>query len=158
MSGVLADSTILSNFAHIQRLDLLQQAFPDISIPGAVFQEITNGEEAGRLPVSDWTRLNIVELSDDEVSHSQSLNKRLGLGESQCIAVAVSRGWIVLTDDQDARQSARSLNVQVSGTIGALVNLIDQKVLDIDTADELLATMIEKGYRSPVGSLSELQI
>lgn len=51
MPGVLADSTILSNFALLQRLDLLQQAFPNLSITPAVLEEIRNGEETGRLPV-----------------------------------------------------------------------------------------------------------
>jgi predicted nucleic acid-binding protein len=63
----------------------------------------------------------------------------------------------VLTDDRDARRVAQAIGVDLSGALGALVNLVDQGTLSIAQADELLAEMQRHGYHSPVNSLSELE-
>jgi predicted nucleic acid-binding protein len=62
----------------------------------------------------------------------------------------------MLTDDRDARCAARETGLMVSGTLGALMNLVQGKALSLAEADEFLATMKRRGYRCPVNSLSEL--
>lgn len=62
----------------------------------------------------------------------------------------------MVTDDRDARRVVRELGLEVSGTLGALCNLVDQRHLTIEAADELLAKMLSKGYRSPVTSIKAL--
>ena len=63
---------------------------------------------------------------------------------------------MVLTDDRDARRVAQTRGVAISGTLGALVNLVDQGTLTLDQADSLLTQMKQYGYRCPVVSLREL--
>jgi predicted nucleic acid-binding protein len=62
----------------------------------------------------------------------------------------------MLTDDRDARRAARETGLMVSGTLGALMNLVRANVLSLAEADKFLATMKRSGYRCPVNSLSEL--
>jgi predicted nucleic acid-binding protein len=61
-----------------------------------------------------------------------------------------------LTDDRDARRAAQEAGLIVSGTLGALMNLVRGSTLSLAEADEFLATMKRRGYRSPVNSLTEL--
>jgi predicted nucleic acid-binding protein len=96
------------------------------------------------------------ELTDEERVMAEHLNQTLGRGEAACIALAKSRQWIILTDDRDARRAAREAGLIVSGTLGALMNLVRGKALSLAEADEFLATMKRRGYRCPVNSLSEL--
>jgi predicted nucleic acid-binding protein len=61
-----------------------------------------------------------------------------------------------LTDDRDARRAAREAGLVVSGTLGALMNLVRGGALSLAETDEFLVTMKRNGYRCPLNSLSEL--
>ncbi len=60
------------------------------------------------------------------------------------------------TDDLNAREVAKASGLEISGTLGALCDLADQRHLTVETADELLDKMRSKGYRSPVTSVKAL--
>jgi predicted nucleic acid-binding protein len=63
----VVDNTVLSNFAHIERPDLLQIALAGRGvITGTVRQELEVGEMSGSLPRCDWRWLPIIELSKAE--------------------------------------------------------------------------------------------
>lgn len=63
---------------------------------------------------------------------------------------------MVIADDRDARHTAKAMGVAISGTLGALVNLVSMQIVTLVEADEFLTIMQQHGYRSPVNSLSEL--
>lgn len=156
MTLVLADTTVLNNFAQVGRPDLLQQAFPGLSAPRVVREELSAGERLGRVPRGDWSWLVFVELSASESSRAAELERYLQAGEAACLAVAESRGGLVLTDDSAARRLAGTLSLRISGTIGALMRLVHREILSLPQADGLLAEMMARGYRSPVRSLREV--
>jgi len=151
----LVDATILSNFAHVRRPDLLRQAFDRVAAPPTVMDEIRVGEATGRLPVVDWSWIEIVVLAADEQIRADTLSRSLGRGESDCLAIAASKAWLVLTDDRDARRAAAKLGIEVSGTLGALANLVAAHVIGLKAADALLLEMIQHGYHSPIQSLRD---
>ena len=62
----------------------------------------------------------------------------------------------MVTDDRAARACCTELGVVFTGTIGILKACCLQKVLDPDTADSILQSMIASGYRSPVGRVSDI--
>ena len=156
MIGSVVDNTVLSNFAHIEQPRLLALAFDEIVTVQAVMDELAVGEELKRVPDVDWSWLTITQLTDDELAVAHSLQQSLGRGESACIAVAAARRWLLMTDDRDARRKAREKAVTVSGTLGALMNLVRRKTLSMPEADQFLIVMKQCGYRCPVNSLSDL--
>lgn len=158
MTAAVVDNTLLSNFAHIQQPKLLAVAFDQPVTVRAVMDELVVGIQATRIPSVDWSWLPVIELTDDEHAMAERLNQTLGRGEAECIALAKSRQWIILTDDRDARRTAREAGLIVSGTLGALMNLVRGNALSLAGADAFLTTMKQSGYRCPVNSLSELDI
>jgi predicted nucleic acid-binding protein len=156
MTAAVIDNTLLSNFAHVQQPRLLAAAFHQPMTVRPVMDELQVGVQIGRIPAVDWTWLEIVELDDQERMVAYVLTQTLGQGEAACIALAQVRGCIVLTDDRDARRVAQQAGLRVSGTLGALMNLVRSSVLSLTEGDELLQVMKRNGYRCPVASLSEL--
>lgn len=62
MPTALLDTTLLSNFAHIQRPDLLRIVLgEDAATVPAVIAELEAGETLGLVPVCDWSWLPILE-------------------------------------------------------------------------------------------------
>lgn len=152
----LADTTVLSNFAQIRRPDLLRSAYPDLSAPTPVWNELEVGVQRGLVPTCDWSWLEILDLNEREQARADAIGQDLGLGEAACIAIAVSRGFLMLSDDWEARELGRSLGLEVSGTLGVLDRLILKQILSLDGADALLAKMVRQGFRSPYRSLREI--
>jgi predicted nucleic acid-binding protein len=151
----LLDNTVMSNFAAVQRPDLLRLAFGDqLATSQQAFAELQAGVHRGKLPDLDWSWLPVWSLEAMEVPHYHDFLRKLNGGEAACLAMALARRCRILTDDRDARETARRLRIPLSGTLGVLVRLVDIGVLSLDEADALLFRMIAAGYRSPVVSLS----
>jgi predicted nucleic acid-binding protein len=153
---VVADTTVWSNFAHAGDPRLVQAAFPSVSSPPAVVEELDRGHRLGYVSWADWAFIEGLALTEKEASRAMELEERLGAGEAACLAVGEARGGLVLTDDRAARKTARLLGVRLSGTLGVLARLVDAGRLSVVEADQLLGAMLRSGYRSPVSSISEL--
>ena len=80
----------------------------------------------------------------------------LNAGEAQCLALTQSRQACLCSDDTAARRLAREHGVPVSGTLGALLALVERDELSLEEGERLLALMRRQGYRSPVVSLHKL--
>lgn len=156
MPHILSDTTVLSNFSQVRRPDLLRKAFPGLASPRAVLVELKRGENLKRIPVCDWSWLEVLDPSGAERSRATELERILQAGEAVCLAMAEARGALFLTDDFSARRLAATLRVEVSGTLGALVRLRQRELISLQEGDRLLTEMIACGYRSPVRSIREL--
>src|SRR5687767_14284685 len=84
------------------------------------------------------------------------MGRDLGPGEAACLATAMSHGFLLLSDDWNARVLGRSLGLEVSGSLGVLDRLVLKHILSLDEADALLAEMVRRGFRSPYRSLREI--
>jgi len=164
MMNVISNTTVISNFAAINQLELLRQLYGIVYLPTEVYAEIKAGLEEGYLfyhplldliAANDW--LCLVSLaSKEELSYFRSFPNHLHQGETACLAIAKTRGWLLLTDDKPARQEATRLGVAISGSLGCLVLAIERNVCSLTLANQWLLTMIEQGYRSPVTDLTPL--
>jgi len=163
----LANTTILSNFVSVDRLDLLKQLHERLYIPTQVYEEMLDGLEDGYdfyagieshiHPFAQDGWITVISLADGtEIALYQSLLQRLHHGEAACLAIARHRNWAFLTDDKQARRTARDLEIVLSGTLGALTQSIKQGLLPLESGNELLRKMIARGYRSPYESLDAL--
>jgi predicted nucleic acid-binding protein len=153
---ILLDTTVLSNFAHIERLDLLRLALPDAATTPHVVAELERGVASGHLPAHDWGWLDVVKLTPSEEASLARVRLVLDDGEASCIAVALERQAGLFSDDLDARRYARRQGIRVSGTLGVLSLLAKRGHLTVAEADDCLQGMVAHGYRSPVRSLADL--
>lgn len=151
------DTTLLSNFAHAGQPDLLQTALGQTAVTAAtVLAELRQGEAAGLVPRQEWSWLPQTELMPAETALATGYRKVVDAGEADCLAVAVTRNGRFLSDDMAARRLAQAEGVAISGTIGVLLHLIEQRHLTLAAADGLLARMRQAGYRAPVDTLQRL--
>jgi predicted nucleic acid-binding protein len=164
---VIANTTIISNFAAVGRLGLLCDVLERVFISTEIYAEIQDGlagdsafyegieHHIHPFAADGWLRLTALE-GDDELRLFGELPDALHRAEASCLAIAAHRGWALLTDDARARKAAHNWNVVVSGTLGVLVQAVRRGLLTLEDADALLAEMIAAGYRSPYGSLAQL--
>jgi predicted nucleic acid-binding protein len=160
----LTNTTVISNFAAVGRLDLLKQVHGRLYLPNQVYEEILDGLEEGYVfysamegqiyPLAETGWMELVSMiHDEELRIFQSLPRRLHHGEAACLAIAQHRTWALLTDDKLARKLALSRGVVVSGTLGVLTQAARRQLLTADQVDKVLGDMLARGYRSPFDSL-----
>jgi predicted nucleic acid-binding protein len=165
--SVISNTTVISNFASIGQLDVLQQLFGSLAISTEVYHEIEVGLEEGyrfyegidqvMSPFSSGGWIQLTSMTDDQELRSfHEMPARLHRGESSCLAIARHRNWLLLTDDRNARQEAMQQGIRVSGSIGCLVLAVDQGICSLSQANIWLDEMIKQGYHSPVTDLTPL--
>ncbi len=153
----IVDTTLLSNFAHASRPALLELILQNRGVTTKrVMAELVHGETQGLVPHFDWHWLEVAETSAEEAALAEEFERIVHRTEAECLAIAIVREGVFLSDDFAARRLAASQGVRISGTLGVLRALVEQGVLAVDEADALLDRMRAQGYRSPVRSLHEL--
>ncbi len=167
--SVISNTTVISNFAAINRLDILQALYKRLFISTDVYAEIQEGLDEGYsfythlnqfiapFQPSGWIHLTGF-ASEMELHYLGTFPKRLHKGEASCLAIAKVRNWLLLTDDLAARQEAERLKIRLSGLLGCLVLAVERQICSLDTANALLLMMIQRGYRSPLTDLTPLII
>jgi len=165
--SVIANTTVISNFASIDHIDLLRQLYRVLYISTEVYGEIQVGIEEGYrfysgieqliypFVESGWIRLTSM-ADEQELRFFGELPSRLHLGEASCLAIAQQRGWILLTDDKAAREEAARRRVPISGSVGCLVLAVERGLCTLEQANFWLSEMVRLGYRSPVTDLASL--
>jgi predicted nucleic acid-binding protein len=165
--AVITNTTLVSNFSAVGRLDLLNLCWGSLYIPEQVFAEIQDGRmqgytfydnierEIAPLAPDGWLQLTSLQNTDEFRLFGELLGD-LHHGEDACLAIATQRKWVFLSDDRAARQAAAKLNVSVSGTLGVLVSLLKRGIVKSEDGDLVLQAMVAKGYFSPVRSLTVL--
>ncbi len=165
--NVISNTTVISNFAAVGRLDLLRQLFNAVYLSTEVYAEIQDGLAEGHVfyagiethihPLTSEGWLHLIALTGEvELRMFGQLLDTLHRGEASSLAIAVQRGWVFFSDDARARQVGRDLHVPVSGTLGVLLRAVKAQLLSLTEANALLDQMIRAGYRSPYTDLAEL--
>jgi predicted nucleic acid-binding protein len=73
MIAALSDTTVLSNFAHAQRPDLLRMLFRPLCVPDSVWMELARGESGDLIPRVDWKWIEVVGPTPMELAASRQL-------------------------------------------------------------------------------------
>lgn len=153
----LLDNSIISNFALIGKIGILKEKLEEkLAIPEEVKKEFLMGIDKGIIPETDISWLKILKRTSNEDKLFERFCFKLGMGESACLATAISRKCKLFTDDVDARKTAQGFEVPVSGTIGMLTYLIHKGYISLDEGNSMLKEMINKGYYSPIEKLDDL--
>lgn len=119
----VSNSTVLINFAAIDRLDVLQAVFENVLIPNAVYAEAIGSN------FRDWQRLaqqvsagwiEVQPIGPSQTEHE--VPPELDEGAREAIILALERDAPkILLDEHLARQIARKLGLKVLGTLGTLL-------------------------------------
>lgn len=162
------DATVLSNFAAIDQVVLLEKLYRDRAWTTLmVGDEIQRGLDAGyqylqvveqqltTINPTGWLKVLTPEKPDERKLYME-LSRSLGPGEASCLALAISRGLTLATDDLTARRLATQHDVPLTGTLGILIRLVREEHISLETANRFLADMIAMHYHSPVKRLDDL--
>lgn len=155
---ILLDNTVLSNFALVGELRLLEEYCGDSGATTSyVFREFERGVREGFFVNSEleWLRRLNFE-GEKERQLFENLSKRLGAGEASCLAIAMHRGFGFLSDDMAVRKIALREGIRLSGSVGVLLELIRGGSISLERGNEILRGFIRFGYFSPMDRLDGL--
>lgn len=127
MAVVISDASPLICLAAIRQFNLLRLLYGEVLIPEAVWQEITRAPTfaaAASLQVATEARsvgwLQVATAGNRPLV--MQLETVLDPGEAEAIALAVECApSLLLIDERDGRQMARTLGVPLTGTLGVLL-------------------------------------
>jgi len=159
---VVADANVIINFIHIGRLDLLAK-LPGLrfAAPEHVVAEVTDAAQAAALRAAiergELEKANITE--SQEIARYAQLTETLGKGESACLAMAESRGWMVASDERRAfrRTAIDGLGEQrLLTTPELIVRAIRAGLATVAEADQWKHVLEQKRFKLRFGSFGEL--
>lgn len=117
---IIADTTPLSVFLRIGRIDLVQSLVRTLYVPEAVAVELDRGQKL----FGQWReQMPFAQVIRVEPSPLLVLLKsELDIGEAEAIALAVERkGELLLIDEAQGRTVARRLSLDVIGSVGLVL-------------------------------------
>jgi len=159
---VVTDSCVLINLIHVGRLAFLEQ-LPgyEFVIPDHVYKEVTDHEQRsvldevlaqGKLKKEPLTDLAAIELY-------ANLRGRLGSGESACLAMAVSTGWMIASDERRLFRRevvARIGEDRLLTTVRIYVLAIEAGLLTIEQADQDKDELERRRFKTGVASFRDV--
>lgn len=122
MSIVISDASCLILFTNIDRLHVLHELFGEVWITSFVCEEY-------KLPVPDFISIH----DPVETGRHDALKLVLDAGEASSIALAAETpNSKILIDEKKGRRIAESMGLDVTGTVGVLLDAIDKGIMQAD--------------------------
>jgi predicted nucleic acid-binding protein len=155
---IVADASVLIALAKLRKLDLLRLMYQDVLIgPEVKVETIDAGkkisasgaERIERALDDGWLR--IARLSQREKKTAQNIvsKSRLHPGEAESIALASSRGLMVILDDREARSFAEGLGIEFLGTAGIVLQGFVTKHLKFAELEDTIRELSQTIWLSP---------
>jgi predicted nucleic acid-binding protein len=140
-----------SPIIFLTKLGVIEAAsdlFERIDIPSSVYAEILQKPDASVEAIEDLTRRKRVSvLKAENERFVNALNRRLGKGEAEAIALSIETGAdLVILDDHAARVEAMRLGLTVKGTLGIVRRLMENVEFKSDL-EELFISLKAMGFR-----------
>ena len=129
---VISDTSVITNLAAIQQLQLLMQLYNQVIIPEAVYRELTDIDPPvpGTLEVQSVSWLEVRQVNDFSIVEQLQNNARLDSGEAEAIALALELGAVLLLiDERRGRAEANRLGLRITGLLGILVEAKHQNLI-----------------------------
>ena len=159
---VVTDASVLINFLHMQRLDLLG-SLPGYRfvVPEHVVREILRPAQGTILAQAfDDGTLDRMSIKDLEaLALFADLVHVMGKGEASCIALAATNGWLVACDERGLVQRVTKEKLgdgRLLNTAGILVLAIRAGLLSIDEADRLKGILARYRFKLKFKSFREV--
>jgi uncharacterized protein len=129
---VISDTSVITNLAAIQQLDLLPQLYDRVLIPTAVYAELVDLDVAvpGTLEVQSAQWIEIRKVTNQaEVDRLRNVT-RLDPGESEAIALVQElNADLLLIDERRGRAEANRLGLRITGLLGILVEAKSRRLV-----------------------------
>lgn len=123
---------MLISLSSIGKLNLLRDIFKkeQIVVPRAVWEEVVEkgGKRKGAQQVKSSKWIHVEDIEDRPLV--KLLNTHLDKGESEAIVLALKyQDSLLIIDEKEARDVARSLNLKFVGTIGILIKAKEKRYI-----------------------------
>ena len=129
---VVSDTTPLITLMKAQQLQLLQVLFGEVHVPTAVYQELTSNQafqDENEL-IRSSAFIKQVSVRDQHAVALVSRATGLDKGESEAIIYADEHhADILLMDEAAGRKVAKNMGLNITGSIGILVEAYKREVL-----------------------------
>lgn len=130
MRKVIVNSTPLISLCKVNLLDLLKRQYGEITIPAAVFREVSKKNDAvkNQISSSEWIHIESVK----ETKSRRMYRAKLHDGEVEVMILAQEHEGehLVVIDDGPARKTAEFLGLTLTGTIGILIKAKSNGYID----------------------------
>ncbi len=144
MRKVVVNSTPLIVLCGIDKLDILRKLYEEISIPSAVFREVTAKDDSACVQIRSaeaWIRVEKIK----DFSEKKMYKAKLHDGEVEVMILAQEQGAdLVIIDDNAAKKTAKYLGLPVTGTLGVLVKAKHLGI--VEEVRPLLSEMRKNGF------------
>jgi uncharacterized protein len=138
---IVSDASPLIVLLKTNNLFILKDLFEKITVPTAVYKEITAKEQEKIIfDKIEWIETRNIKNTQENVL----LEKLIDKGEAQAIVLAKELKTTLLLDDAKARKYAKLLNVEVIGTLGLLKIAKSRGV--IPSVKKIISDMLAEGY------------
>ena len=130
MPNVICNTSPLQYLHQADVLELLPTLVGQVYVPEAVVTELEEGRRRNvRLPnLEELSWLTVRPVRDRTLL---PMVTHLGDGEKEVLALGLeTQDALLLLDDRDARRYARSLELDISGTLGILLWAKERGILD----------------------------
>ena len=122
MRRVIVNSTPLIALCNAGLLKLLKEIYRTITIPRAVFDEVTAKQDSACTQIKDnldW--ITVEEIKD--IADRKMYKAKLHAGEVDVMILAQAdpKADLVIIDDNAAKKTAKYLGLTVTGTLGVLI-------------------------------------
>lgn len=142
MPKVIVNSTPLIALCHVDALDVLKKLYGEITIPNAVYEEIsvkTNSVCKKQVDASlDW--IHIENIKNEMAKNMYKTQLHDGEVEVMILAQEIDADVVVI-DDMNAKKHAKYLKLPVTGTLGVLIKA--KKMGYIEQLKPLLSGMVQ---------------
>ena len=144
MRKVVVNTTPLIALSHVGQLDILKKLYGKVTIPEAVYNELSvKAESVCKKAVDsslDWIRVDKIKNQMAKTMYKTQLHD--GEVEVMILAKEVAAD-VVIIDDANAKKHAKYLGLPVTGTLGVLIKAKQKGY--INELRPMLQRMVESG-------------
>jgi predicted nucleic acid-binding protein len=154
----VADATVLIALAKMKRLGLLRQLYGIVTISPAVKAEVMDGGKAIAAPgveqvetaLSDgWIQVAALSVEGRKLAQRIARSSHLHEGEVESIALASSKGEVLIVDDKEARAMADAIHVEYLGTAAVLLRGFMEGHYGIQEFEDAIEALARTIWLSP---------
>lgn len=144
---IVLDTMTISNFIKVGKLDLLCELYAgSLYVTEVVIIELGKGN----IDIADWIQNGQIKeaVFDYDLTIQKELSDNLHDGEISCIIYGVKSDCAIATDEKKARNIITEIyrHKKLTGTVGLLMELVQEQLITRQYAQQLLDEMIEEGF------------